>query len=99
MGGQTELLGMMLLLAIGFGALGLIRLRRSELRERAILVAASNLVLVVWVAVFNHHFYVHAWFMTRIFAWTIATGFALFAIAAAARQPVARSDRAPIPAE
>jgi hypothetical protein len=63
------------------------------------LVAASNLVLVVWVAVFNHHFYIHAWFMTRIFAWTIATGFALFAMAVAAGQPVATIDRAPIPAE
>jgi len=99
MAGQSELLGMILLLAIGFGALGLIQLRRCELRERATLVAASNLVLIVWVAVFNHHFYVHAWFMTRIFAWTIATGFALFAMAVAARQSVALVDQAPIPAE
>jgi len=99
MGGQPELLGMILLLTVAFGAVGLIRLRRSELRERATLVAASNLMLVLWVAVFNHHFYVHAWFMTRIFAWTIATGFALFAMAVAARQSVAPSDRAPIPAE
>lgn len=96
MGGQPELLGMILLLTIGFGALGLVRLRRSELRERATLVAASNLVLVLWVAVFNHHFYIHAWFMTRIFAWTIATGFALFAMAVAAGRP---ADPAPIPAE
>jgi len=99
MGGQPELLGMILLLTVAFGALGLIRLRHSELRERATLVAASNLVLVLWVAVFNHHFYIHAWFMTRIFAWTIATGFALFAMAVAARQPVALADQAPIPAE
>jgi hypothetical protein len=98
MGGQPELLGMILLLTIAFGTVGTIRLRRSELRERAMLVAASNLVLVVWVAVFNHHFYVHAWFMTRIFAWTIATGFALFAMAVAARHPAALSDQAPIPA-
>lgn len=99
MGGQPELLGMILLLTIAFGALGLIRLRRSELRERATLIATSNLVLVLWVAVFNHHFYVHAWFMTRIFAWTIATGFALFAMAVAARQPVAPAAQAQVPAE
>lgn len=96
MAAQPELLGMILLLTIAFGVLGLIRLRRSELGERATLVAASNLVLVLWVAVFNHHFYIHAWFMTRIFAWTIATGFALFAMAVAAGRP---ADQAPIPAE
>lgn len=99
MGGQPELVGMILLLMIAFGAAGFIRLRLSELRERATLVAASNLVLVAWVVIFNHHFYVHAWFMTRIFAWTIATGFALFAMAVAARQPVAPADQTPIPAE
>lgn len=99
MGGQPGFVVMILLLTIAFGAAGLVRLRRSDLRERAMLVAASNLVLVLWVAVFNHHFYVHAWFMTRIFAWTIATGFALFAMAVAVRQPVAAADQAPIPAE
>jgi hypothetical protein len=99
MGGQPELVVMLLLLTVAFGVAGLLHLRRSDLRERATLVAASNLVLIGWVAIFNHHFYVHAWFMTRIFAWTIATGFALFAMAVAARQPVAPADQAPIPAE
>jgi len=99
MGGQPGLVVMILLLTIAFGAAGLVRLRRCDLRERAMLVAASNLVLVGWVALFNHHFYVHAWFMTRIFAWTIATGFALFAIAVAARQSNRPADQAPIPAE
>lgn len=98
-GGQPGLVVMILLLTIAFGAAALARLRHSELRERAMLVAASNLVLVLWVAVFNHHFYVHAWFMTRIFAWTIATGFALFAMAVAVRQPIAPADQAPTPAE
>jgi len=99
MGGQPELVVMLLLLTIAFGVAGLVHLRRSDLRERATLVAASNLMLVGWIAMFNHHFYVHAWFMTRIFAWTIATGFALFAMAVAARQPAAPADQAPIPAE
>jgi len=99
MGGQPELVVMILLLTIAFGAAGLVRLHRCDLRDRAMLVAASNLVLVGWIAVFNRHFYVHAWFMTRIFAWTIATGFALFAMAVAARQPVPLADQAPIPAE
>jgi len=99
MGGQPELVAMILVLMIAFGAAGLVRLRRSDLWDRAMLVAASNLVLVGWVAVFNHHFYVHAWFMTRIFAWTIATGFALFAMAVATRQPATYVDQAPIPAE
>lgn len=99
MGGEPGLVTLILLLTIAFGAVGLVRLHRSDLRGRAALVAASNIVLVVWVAVFNHHFYVHAWFMTRIFAWTIATGFALFAMAVAAHQPLAAVDQAPIPAE
>jgi hypothetical protein len=99
MGGQPGFVVMILLLTIAFGTAGLVRLRHSDLWERAMLVAASNLVLVVWIAAFNHHFYVHAWFMTRIFAWTIATGFALFAMAVAARQPVTPADQAPIPAE
>lgn len=98
-GGQPVLVAMILLLAIVFGAAGFVHLRRSELWGRAALIAGSNLVLVLWVAVFNHHFYIHAWFMTRIFAWTIVTGFALFAMAVAARQTSARADQMLIPAE
>jgi hypothetical protein len=98
-GGQPVLVVMILLLAIVFGAAGLAHLRRTELWTRATLIAASNLMPILWVAVLNHHFYVHAWFMTRIFAWTIATGFALFAIAAAARHSPASAAGAPLPAE
>jgi hypothetical protein len=98
-GGQPGLVVMILLLTIAFGVAGLIRLRSSNLRERAMFVAASNLMLVGWVALFNHHFYVHAWFMTRIFAWTIATGFALFAMAVATRQSAELTDGRPMPAE
>jgi len=98
-GDQPGLVAMILLLAIAFGAAGLFRLRHSELWKRAMLIAASNLVLVAWVAALNHHFYVHAWFMTRIFAWTIATGFSLFAMAVATQRPVVPDGQAPIPAE
>lgn len=98
-GGQPGLVVMILLLTIIFGTAGLVRLRGSDLRDRATLVAASNLVLISWVAVFNHHFYVHAWFMTRIFAWTVATGFALFAMAVVVRQPVGSADPASAAAE
>lgn len=86
-GGQPVLVVMILSLAIVFGAAGLAHLRRTELRSRAALIAGSNLMPILWVAVLNHHFYIHAWFMTRIFAWTIATGFSLFAMAAATRVP------------
>lgn len=98
-GGQPELVVMILSLAVVFGAAGFVHLRRTELRSRAALIAASNLVLVLWVAALNHHFYIHAWFMTRIFAWTIATGFALFAMAVATRQSLSPAHAVPVAAE
>jgi hypothetical protein len=82
-GDKSAFAMMLLLLSLAFGAMGYIKLMDSPFAQRAKWIAASNLVLVAWVVVFNHHFYVHAWFMVRIFAWTIATGFALFALAVA----------------
>lgn len=98
MGDQPAFVLMILLLALSFGAAGLVQLRRTDLSRRATLIAASNLVLLAWIAVFNHHFYVHALFMVRIFAWTIATGVALFAMAAArqGRRPALISEPAPL---
>jgi len=88
-GGQPALVVMTLSLAVAFGTVGLFYLRRTDLWSREVLIALSNLMPILWTAAFNHHFYVHAWFMTRIFTWTIATGFALFAIAVAMRQSIA----------
>lgn len=63
------------------GAFALGKMWQGEKRLRAMLIAGSNGVLVLWVVVFWQHFYVHAWFMLRIFAWTIASGAGLFAMA------------------
>lgn len=46
-------------------------------------LALSNAPIVLWMAVFAQHAIVHAWFMDRMFAWTIATGAAIFMIAVA----------------
>lgn len=44
-------------------------------------LALSNAPIVIWMAVFAQHTIVHAWFMDRMFAWTIVTGAAIFMIA------------------
>jgi len=66
---------------IVLGAFALGKMWHGEKRLRALLIAGSNCVLILWVVVFWQHFYVHAWFMMRIFAWTIASGAGLFAMA------------------
>lgn len=47
-------------------------------KERAILLAASNLPLVLWTLSFRQHMAEHAFFMDRILVWTIVSGLALF---------------------
>jgi len=71
---------MAIVLAVVIGVIAWVQLRETAWRKRALLIAASNLVLIGWVVIFREHFYMHAWFMTRIFTWTIASGFGLFAI-------------------
>jgi hypothetical protein len=74
-------LGILAVLTLGIailaGAWGVRQLRTTP----AILLAASNLVIVGWLLLFWKHTVIHGWFMDRIFAWTIASGFALFAMA------------------
>jgi hypothetical protein len=82
--GMRELALLMLVLAISAGCWGLVKMwKLPHTRDRAIacLLALSNLPLAMWVIIFSQHTIVHAWFMDRIFAWTIASGFAVFALA------------------
>lgn len=79
-GTRPALAAMFLALSVALGAAGWSRLRHTPQRALAAWLAGSNLILLGWSAVFHEHFYIHAWFMVRIFAWTMATGFALFAI-------------------
>lgn len=82
--GMHVLAGAILLVAIGFGAWGagvLIRSGDALARARAIHLLASNAVIVALLGLLWQHTIIHAWFMERIFVWTIGTGFALFALA------------------
>ncbi len=92
-----HLLSMLALVAaIVCGAWGGWRLRHyanAALRTRAMLLAASNGAILVWLALLPEHFIVHCRFMDRIFAWTLASGFALFALALWRRDAV--PDQAP----
>jgi hypothetical protein len=55
-------------------------------RARAFHLLASNAVIVALLALLWQHTIIHAWFMDRTFVWTIATGFALFALAVMRRR-------------
>ncbi|TZG28974.1 hypothetical protein [Sphingomonas montanisoli] len=57
-----------------------------RVRQTAWLLAGSNLALLVWVVATRQHIVLHAWFMDRIFVWTIASGFGLFAYGAMKRR-------------
>ncbi len=73
-----------MLLAIASGLWGMRRLTRlpdSPARSTGWLLLGSNLALLGWTLLFRQHSITHAWFMDRIFAWTLASGFGLFILA------------------
>ncbi|WP_375380426.1 hypothetical protein [uncultured Sphingomonas sp.] len=51
---------------------------RHRFRQEAMLLAGSNVPVLAWPFIFHQHMIIHAWFMDRIFVWTIASGFGLF---------------------
>ncbi|WP_156405264.1 hypothetical protein [Sphingomonas sp. Root710] len=82
--GMHVMAGAMLLIAICAGIWGarqLIGSGDAVLKSRAFHLVASNVVIVGMLALLWQHTIIHAWFMDRVFVWTIATGFALFALA------------------
>ncbi|WP_139114664.1 hypothetical protein [Rhizorhabdus dicambivorans] len=86
--GMHVLAGAILATAIGFGIWGgrvLLRSGEPLLRARTIHLIASNLAILALLLLLWQHTIVHAWFMERVFVWTIATGFALFALAVGIR--------------
>lgn len=87
--GMHVLAAAMLVTAAGFGAWGarvLLRSGDAQLRSRATHLIASNLVIVGMLTLLWQHTIIHAWFMDRIFVWTIGSGFALFALAVMRRR-------------
>jgi hypothetical protein len=82
--GMLLMNALMIALSIAAGAWGATRIYKGgdhEARTRASLLLLSNVVILLWIAVFREHMIVHAWFMDRMFTWTIASGFGLFALA------------------
>jgi len=82
--GQREMALTLLLTALVAGAWAIYSVRaRTNTRSRTIIhfLGGSNLVLIAWVGLFSEHTFVHAFFMDRIFAWPIASGLAMFALA------------------
>lgn len=91
--GMHVLAGAMLATAIGFGAWSARLLLASgdpTLRARTLHLLLSNLAIVAMLGLLWQHTAIHAWFMDRLFVWTIASGFALFAMAILHRRPLAR---------
>jgi hypothetical protein len=82
--GMSIMAGAVVILSIVAGfwaARRLLRAPEAEIRYRTMALLASNLAIITMLAMFWQHTIVHAWFMERTLAWTIATGFALFAFA------------------
>ena len=83
-GNMRLLAGLTIALAAGAGLWGFTTIRTcslsDRLREQALFLLASNVVIPVWLAAFWQHTIQHAWFMDRILVWPIASGFALFTL-------------------
>lgn len=77
----------MVALAAAAGAWGLHRLAGCadrDLRQRAMALLLSNAAIAAMLLLLWQHSVVHAWFMSRVFAWTIGSGLGLFLLAALA---------------
>lgn len=83
MPGLGPMAGLLVILAIGLGALGL--MRRPTLDSK--ILALSNLPVVAWFVVFHQHTIIHGWFMDRMLAWPMATGFAIYGFSAILIRP------------
>jgi hypothetical protein len=92
----SELMGIcMVAMSAGAGIWALRRILQrnpSSSRNRAIALAASNLVLFGWMIAFSEHTVLHSHFMDRILVWTISSGLALFALALMHERAAASSD-------
>jgi hypothetical protein len=84
-GGMWLLSAATVLLAAVVGLFGLHRLLTRHpdhaVREQAILLALSSLIMPAWCLGFSNLMILHAWFTDRILVWVIAAGFGLFLLA------------------
>jgi hypothetical protein len=88
--GQRDMALALLVIAFMAGAWALYSARAHAARRSRTMIyllGASNLVLVAWIAAFSEHIFVHAFFMDRIFAWAVASGLAMFALASFSDRP------------
>ncbi|WP_375395722.1 hypothetical protein [uncultured Sphingomonas sp.] len=94
--GLGSLAAGMIWLVIGMLGLALVSgiwsyqiLRKDEndaVRQRAVALVASNVVLLLWIVLFRQHTAEHAWFIDRIFVWALASSGILFALAVESRR-------------
>lgn len=68
-----------------WGVLAAKRISRNHLYEYTIWLSLSNLPIVLWLALFAQHTIVHAWFMDRMFAWSIASALVIFGMGVVAK--------------
>jgi hypothetical protein len=83
--GQREMATALLLVAVIAGAWAMFSTRSAgPARSRTVIyfLGCSNVILIAWIGVFSEHTFVHAFFMDRILVWPIASGLAMFALAA-----------------
>ena len=81
--GMHVMAGATIALAVAAGAWGARRLLRggdAGLRDRAVALLLSNAAIALMLGLLWQHTLIHAWFMERTLVWTIASGFALFAL-------------------
>jgi len=94
--GMTLFAGSMVFVSIAGGAWGASRLLRSanlQSRRRAAALLLSNAAIWLLLILLSGHTITHFFVMGRTLAWTIGSGFALFALAALEEYPVRQKDR------
>ena len=81
-GGMGVLSTATIAIAVACGVFAFIRLWKGDaapvLRERALMLALSTVIIPAWCLVFTNLLIDHAWFTDRILVWLIAAGFGLF---------------------
>lgn len=82
--GMSVMAGAIIVVSVVAGlwaARRLLRASEPAIRYRTTALLLSNAAIVAMLILFWEHTMIHAWFMERTLAWTIASGFALFAFA------------------
>jgi hypothetical protein len=83
--GMDAAAGILVLLAVGFGAWALVQNSTPKIG----LLAFSNLPIIGWLLFFQQHTIVHAWFMDRMLVWPIISGCLMFGLVISSRRDLA----------